>query len=284
MSAKNVLFVHRYGPTFASYRYRSQIPAEQVAKHNGFKTGLNEPGDYDVIVLSKPCKEDLPLIEQVKAQGATIIGDFADDHFEGKKAEVFYEIAGKCDYIVTATDVMRDRVHGYLKRDAVVISDPYEQDEKEPHADGDEFLWFGHQTNLPDLTAITPLLKGRSLKVVSGPRDIRGVIPWTPENMQAAFRQSNIVLLPTRPGAEFKSPNRLINSLRAGCFAVCAKHPSYFEFRDFVWVGNMPTGLKWTDAFKSELNTLVKAGQDYIRERYSPEKIGKQWAQLLEAA
>lgn len=283
---RSVLFLHRYGPQMASFRYRTAMPAEQVSKINGFTVGVNEPGEYDVIVASKPCEADLPLIEQGKKDGARILVDFADDHFKDSLSQTYYRMAELADGIVTASPVMRDRLKDYLRRDAFVVADPYEQPESEPHAGGEgkpDLLWFGHMSNLADLTSVTGQLRGQNLRVVSGPREIPNVIPWTPENMVAAFRQTNIVILPTREGAEFKSPNRLINSLRAGCFAVCMPHPSYREFRDFVWVGQFYTGLQWSEAFRADLNACVKAGQDYIRERYSPEAIGQQWAKVLEA-
>ena len=37
MSDKNIVWVSRYGNTLASYRYRAQIPCQEVAKINGAK-------------------------------------------------------------------------------------------------------------------------------------------------------------------------------------------------------------------------------------------------------
>jgi hypothetical protein len=278
---KSVLFLHRYGPQFASYRYRAEIPARQLGK-SGFKIGINEPGDYEIIVASKPCEEDLPVLEEGKKQGCKIIVDFADDHFNGNKAEVHHKIAFLADRIVTGTEVMSNRLKEYIGRESTIIGDPYEQELGVPHADGDNLLWFGHQVNMPDLTGVSQFLKGRHIHVVSGPRPIPNVTPWSPENLVSAFRQCNIVILPTREGSEHKTANRLINSLRAGCFPVCMDHPSYFEFRDFVWVGNFLTGLRWTDAFKDILNELVTKGQEYIELNYSPERIGLKWKTMLE--
>jgi hypothetical protein len=124
----------------------------------------------------------------------------------------------------------------------------------------------------------------RPVRVVTGPNSAN--IPyeqWMPEVQTRALAESNIVLLPTRKGVEYKSPNRLVNALRSGCFAICSPHPAYKEFRKFVWVGDFATGLIWSAHFVDDLNGLVAEGQSYI-EKFSPANVAKQWAQVLEAA
>ena len=284
MSAKSIVWVHPLGPNAASYRYRAQIPAEEVSKHNGFTTAING-GDADIVVFSKPAMKEFPIAEQAKREGAKIVVDFSDDHFQ--RNDTYMQFAGLADSIICASDVMRARIYDYTKQHAVSISDPYEAEECEPHADGDQLLWFGHKTNMKAMLKVLPLLKGRPLRVVTGPKLIPGTIMWTPNNMKNAFAVSNTVILPVMPGDEHKSPNRLINSIRAGCFAVTMEHPSYFEFRRFIWSGNtaagFSTGLRFMDAFRGELNEMVKEGQDYIRKRYSPEAIGAKWASFLDS-
>jgi len=280
MSDKGVVWVHRLGSNAASYRYRAQIPSQEVAKHNGFRTYLND-GDADIVVFSKPLPDELTLAEQAKRDGAKVVCDFADDHFQ--RDDTYANFAKVADAIVTASPIMRGRIYDYIKRDSVVIQDPYEFDECEPHADGDDYLWFGHVGNFEEVINVAHLLEGRKLRVVSGPQPMPKVIPWSMENMKSAFAQSNIVILPTKEGADFKSPNRLINSIRSGCFCVCMGHPAYQEFRDFAWVGHFPTGLKCAEHFRSDLNDRVKAGQDYIRDKFSPTAIGEQWARFLES-
>lgn len=280
MSEKSVVFVHRFGPRMASYRYRAQMPSEEVAKINGFKTALNN-GAAEIAVYSKPTADDLEGAQKAKAEGVKIIADMGDDHFTTDP--VYLSMAQLADALVCPTQAMRARIYDYTKRDCAVIPDPYEQPESAPHADGDNFLWFGHSVNIRDILDTAHLLKGRTLRVVSGPKTPPTVIPWSPENMRIEFARANIALFPTRPGAQHKSPNRLLNAIRAGLFPICMKHPAYMEFRPFAWVGNLPTGLKWTDAFRADLNGLVSAAQDYIRDRYSPVSIGAQWAAFLES-
>lgn len=275
----NVLWVHRFN-TLASYRYRAMMPSEEVAKHNGFKTGINN-GEADIVVYAKPTATDLEAAKSAKSQGAKIVVDFAGDHFA--KDPVYTEFANLADAITCSSDVLRARVFDYTKKESVFIPDPYEQEEMKPHADGDNFLWFGHRLSFPELASVVKSMGTRKLRVVSGPEPAPTVIPWSLENLRQAFEVSNIVILPTTQGGEHKSPNRLLNSIRAGCFPVCMTHPAYLEFKHMVWVGHFPTGLKWVDAFRGDLNDLVLEAQDYIRDRYSPQTIGKQWAQLLES-
>lgn len=279
------VWVHRFGPQMATYRYRAEIPAQEVSKLNGFKCGVNE-GEADIVIFTKPCAADIDLAIKFKAEGAKIVSDLQDDHFSSPEANVqnvYREMAKLSDALVCATDVMQGRIKQETGKDSVAIPDPYEFDEVEPHANGDNFLWFGHQTNFSALAGVTKLMGERKLRVVIGPKPVPNTIPWSLENMKKAFSMSNIVILPTQEGHEYKSPNRLINSIRQGCFAVCMEHPSYWEFRDYVWVGDFYTGLRWTDAFRDELNERVRAAQDYVRDRYSPQAIGRQWAQFLES-
>lgn len=256
------------------------MPSQEVAKINGFNTAINN-GDADVVIYSKPLADDVAAARQARADGAKVVFDIADDHFGDSESSTYREMVEASDYLVCASNVMRGRIFDYTKRDSVVISDPYEQDECEPHADGDSFLWFGHIRNFDEIQNVMHLLGDRRLRLVSGPKTFPQVIQWTPENMKHAFKLSNIALFPTQAGAEYKSPNRLINSIRAGCFPLCMTHPAYLEFKHMAWVGHFPTGLRWVDAFKNDLNGLVKEAQDYVRNRYSPKTIGEQWASFL---
>lgn len=285
MTAKSILFLHSFGPEMATFRYRSLFPAQELKKINGFSVGLNEEGDYDIVIVSKVTEADIPIAEQAKKDGAKVVMDCADDHFNhSTQGALYHRMAGLADHLVTATSVMRDRVHRYTGKDAAVIPDPYEQPEVAPHADGDKMIWFGHRTNIPDLMAVRHLLDGRQLYVATGPTAPQGIQPtWGPGMLKQALEASNIALLPTREGAEYKSPNRLLNAIRAGVFPICQQHPSYMEFRPFVWVGNFHAGLRWTDAFREDLNECVAAAQDYIRDRYSVQAVGRKWADFLES-
>lgn len=266
----------------ASYRYRAAIPSANLG--SGFTSFVNE-GESDVYVFSKPVRDDVALALRAKEHGAKVIVDIGDNHFEREDfGPIYKEIVGLADKVVAPTPVGADVINAHTGRvvDAV-IPDPYEEAFAQPHADGEKLLWFGHHTNLKDVVQWTKVLNGMDLKILTGPNQaVKVWEQWTPALQKQRLSEANIVILPTRKGAEYKSANRLVNALRAGCFPVCGSHPAYAEFRKFAWVGNFPTGLRWALHFKADLNELVSEGQKYI-EKYSPKAVGAQWAQLLEA-
>src|SRR6185295_15134696 len=136
------------------------------------------------------------------------------------------------DLVIVPTANMSDRLVKYGFRPAdVVIPEAYEEPHGEPHADGaDQYLWFGAQGNLKDIRPWirNGTLNGFNLNVVTGPCEGLGHdwTQWSPAVQTSALQQANVVLLPTRIGTEYKSANRLVNSLRAGCFPVCGDLPS----------------------------------------------------------
>lgn len=274
------VFIQRLGPDSASFRYRSQMPAEYLgASVNG--------GEADVLIFTKPRPEDLGLAKEAKAEGITIVVDMVDDHFRHVLlGPVYADMVRLADCVIVPTENMSGRLYKYVGRHAdAIIPDPYEEPVCAPHANGAaRFLWFGHQVNIKDVRPIWPLIQDLDLTVVSG--DLRNFpheyFKWSPEMQTQELQRAHVVLLPTRKGVEYKSPNRLVNAIRAGCFAICQDHPSYEPFKSFAWVGDFRAGLQWTQANADHLNDLVAAGQTWI-EQFAPEKVGEQWRQVLES-
>jgi hypothetical protein len=264
---RTVSFIHSFGESAASYRYRARIPAEQIgAKINDFTA--------DVLVFSKPQINDIEAARRAKKLGQMVVVDYCDDHFYHKTlGPIYREMADIADWAVVPTREMRKRVPS-----ASVIPDPYEYPEVSPHADGDRFLWFGHQVNLP---AIVPYKNLPNLTIVTGPGYLN-TVEYSYEALKVEMIGANIALFPKIKGDDYKSPNRVVNALRMGLFPICDRHPAYLEFRRFLWASDVPTGLRWAKEFRHELNEHVKGGQDYIRDRFSPEAIGNQWRNLLE--
>ena len=137
------VFIHRSGPSAASYRYRAEIPARAIgATVNG--------GEAQVLIFSKPTPDDVAMAKEMKAEGVKIVADFSDDHFNHAIwGPVYREMIGLADWVVTPTENMRDRLHKYYDDLTVtVIPDPYEEAYSTPHANGAEpFLSYGHQPN-----------------------------------------------------------------------------------------------------------------------------------------
>lgn len=266
----NVVFVHSGGPDMASFRYRASMPALELRKQ-GFEVSLND-GMADVVVFSKPDAAGLDVARRAKKDGTKIVADFCDDHFSHETlGPVYREFIGIADQVICPTAGMQEKSGGD------VIADPYEIERCQPHANGDECIWFGHQRNLDEIIG-----SGLKLRIVTGPNErVKGYVPWSVENLKANLAVSNIAVLPTLKWGEYKSANRVINAAMAGCFVVAGDKPSYREFRKFLWIGPTKGGMQWAKAFQNELNDRVTEAQDYIESKYSPKVIGQQWADML---
>ncbi len=263
------MFIHRGGEKMASYRYRVKIPSENI---EGFDISING-GEAQIIVFSKPQIDDIELARAYKGK-VHIIVDFCDDHFlHPQLGAIYQEMYQLADSVVCCSEFLA------AKLDAEYIPDPYEFNEVKPHAQGENLVWFGSQTNIRDLDRYRDL---PNLRIVSDAQE-EGITHYTEENLERAMLEANKVLIPSRHGAEYKSPNRLINSLRRGLFPIAHPVPSHREFRQFAWVGEIEGGLRWSKAFEDELNDRVREGQDYIRDRFSPKTVGGLWQDLLES-
>lgn len=260
----------------ASYRYRSLIPCQELNKQ-GIDAKVNE-GEADTLIFSKPLAVDVPIARESKSQGVKVIVDFCDDHFSHQDlGNLYREMAFLADVITCPTKEMQSRIFNCVSKESVVIPDPYECEEYKPHADGDKKLWFGHQRNLVE---ILPYLDKYPMTVCTGETDkLTDYVKWSVESQEICLRKANWVVIPS--AGNYKSPNRLINSLRMGCFPIVGLNDSHKEFRKFCWVGNITTGLNWAKAFQSDLNELVKEGQEYVGKHYSPEKIGSCWKDVI---
>jgi len=269
----NISFIHRGGEGMASYRYRSQIPAAQLAGEH--TTSINS-GEADVVVFSKPMDGDVELAERCKHNGTHVIVDFCDNHFKHPtQGEIYRKMVALSDTVICNSKDMQNVIYLETGKEAHPIPDPFEQARVAPHADGDAVLWYGHQCNLPE---ITPWIgKIEDLRVCTGENTIlTGYTPWSLESQTAELLDANIVFLPSNTPC--KTPNRLINAIMSGCFVVAKNH---IEFREYAWIGVLHTGLRWVRAFRQDLNDRVLAGQDYIEKTYSPEVIGKQWSSMI---
>lgn len=275
----NVGFIHPANETLATYRLRSMIPAEQISQSPKFTASINE-GEVDVAVFSKPVAENLQLARQCKQEGTKVVVDIGDNHFNHSEfGKIYREIIKIADQVVCPTIVMQGIIKDLTGKDSVVIPDSYESERSDPHANGTKVLWLGHGVNVKEVVPYVGKIEDLSV-CTSNNRYIEGYMPWSLETQKAELEYTNIVILPSTE--EHKSANRLINAIMAGCFVVSAKTEVKKEFREFAWINDIYTGLRWCRAFQNDLNDLVSKGQDYIQERYSKEAVGKQWLELVE--
>jgi hypothetical protein len=245
-------------PEIASSRLRAEIPQRELEKL-GVKKGR------DILVYGKHV---VPM--RVVEQFGKRVYDICDDHFHTQHEAYYREHAAFADLVTVNSEEMARIVLEETGRKAtVIIPDPYESEEQ-PAGYGKGVLWYGHESNLKTIEPYRDLID----RVLTHPE-------WSRENQVEAIKECAVVIIPTdcRKG---KSANRLIEAVRNGRFVVAGDLPAHDEFKEFMWIGDIREGIEWAKSHKDECIERVKACQDYLRDRYSPERIGKLWLEALQ--
>ena len=248
----------------ASTRLRNLLPFRELRK-----LGWSE-GD-DVVVMSKHNWRWGPAL---RWRFGKVVFDVCDDHFEGPHESHYKEACEKADLVTCNSEAMRFRIFEVTGRGATVIDDPYEHDEKPP-GQGEGILWFGHRSNLKDLydaykATTWPL---RILTNIDQP----WAIPWSNHALLEEMERCRAVLIPTGK-SPCKSANRAVTAIRLGRYPVCGPLRAYEEIPG-IWVGDIAQGLM--HAMTEDTTEEIRQAQDYVRERFSPERIGQKWNETL---
>jgi hypothetical protein len=195
-----------------------------------------------------------------------MIMDVCDDHFENVN-RTHYLLACKVADVVTCNSLeMQKVIKKHTDRDAVVIDDPYE-DEELPPTPGKGCLWFGHRSNLPDLIALGEI--PYPVKVISNAN-------YSVSALDSALKKCRCTIIPTGE-KQAKSANRAIRSIRYGKYPVCGPLPAHAELglgsHDFM------RELDWamTQDTRNEVLSLQRA----IRERFCPTRIANDWWKVI---
>ena len=170
-----------------------------------------------------------------------------------------------------------------------------------------QLVWFGHQSNWQTLHGVVEsLLELRGwtieLEIITAPdcgveefcdefnaRHRRACrlrfTPWSLAATWEGLARAGVVLIPSWPdnaGKAVKSPNRLVESLRAGRFAVANPLPAYRPLGAYCWLGDsIIEGLKWALEHPGEAQRRVIAGQAFVAATYSPEVVAGDWEAAL---
>ena len=271
---RTVSFLHPHGPQWASYRYRCQIPADELG------ASINDQS-ADVLVLAKP--EALTVLEmkQRLGEGKSIIIDFCDDHFDRPHYQDLLRLA---DAVTCSTAVLAETIR-MRGREATVIPDPYEYPEAEPHCHGANVLYFGSPVNGEGLARLLPLANSFPLTVVTSKASIQGssmarFVEWSPQAMAEEFAKADIVAIPAT--APYKSCNRAVESIRQGCFVVAEPHPSLKDIPG-IWIGNLEEGIEWAIQYQCKANQRTRHSQTYVSQRYSPKTVAVAWSRVIQA-
>ena len=251
----NVTFIS-FGEYIASSRLRAIIPQRELEKL-GVKAGK------DIAVYGK----HIVPIDALKWAKKRVF-DVCDDHFGSRFDGYYREHIDAADLVTCNSETMAAIIQRETGREAVVIPDPYESDEK-PAGIGNGLLWFGHHSNLVDLHPYLDLKP----EIITGE-------DWSRERQLAALDKCAAVLIPTGKSMA-KSANRLIESVRNGRFVIAGYLPAHEEFKDWMWIGDIRDGVEWLKAYPKRAMDNVTDCQQYIRDNYSPERIGRLWFDAL---
>lgn len=255
-------------PILASFRLRVQIPRLHLGRPSA------------VGITGKPTffykNGHVELAKAVKPSG--VVYDVVNDHFCGKNAPEYHAMCRVADIISCGSEVMRDLVERYTGRHAVVIDDPYENEESLPACRGNELLWFGHSANIGSVRPYLDELHGAQFVICSNGTGVE----WTPTSERVCLERCAAVLMTGHNiGA---SSNRIVKALRAGRFVICPNPvESWKQFSPYMWVGNVADGIEWVFNNREEACLKIRQGQDYVRERFSPETIGLKWRALFDS-
>jgi glycosyltransferase involved in cell wall biosynthesis len=171
-----------------------------------------------------------------------------------------------------------------------------------------QLAWFGHQSNLQTIFDLADTLAASGIRwpvqisIVSkdgfGAREFCEVFnhyhggrcrvtftAWSPEATQRALDDCDLAVVPGDVNLRkttVKSANRVAEILRAGRLAVAFPIPSYLEFAAHAWIGeDIVGGIEWAMAHPDEARARIRAGQDHVEQKFSPQALGGQWQDAL---
>lgn len=109
--------------------------------------------------------------------------------------------------------------------------------------------------------------------------------PWSLARTAQAMEACDIATLPQdteSPWGRVKSHNRLVETIRAGRFAVASPIPAYQELRSYAWIeSDLAAGIVWALDHPAEVIKRIAAGQEHVSQRFSPHRIGRRWEEVL---
>ena len=258
---------------------------------------------------------------QTMAAKVHVVADFCDDlaaasamYDSSAPAAYQAQLLQSCATLAS-TGALREQLLPQAKFGVSVIEDPYERETAQAPVfvppPKIRLAWFGvfGPPLMPFLTEAFSAVAGR---ISPRPAELRFIthvsqaglarelgeklravhpgfmlhfVPWSREAVAAELAKAHLVLLPQDASGAWgraKSHNRLVETLRAGRFAIASPIPSYLEMKDYAWVGSsLGDGVLWALSHRNAVLAKVRAGQLYVEQRFAPHVIGERWAQAL---
>lgn len=276
------------------------------------------PNQSDVLVIGKIGANDISIrekkwlnqISKLKDAGAKIVLDYTDDHlsFPSAMTNFYVRALRLVDRCVTSSEVLRQSLTSKFDGDICVIDDAYEVPILPPRPMENtrdlNFLWFGHDTNLPYLIRFlqsvnTPSIgrslfiqttkTGKSLLEQSGLQHVSR-LPfhlelWSSEAMIERAKLSHFCLIPSDKSCGRKrgaSTNRLMTALALGLWPIVTVLPSYERFSKFFQNIDEVLGGKFTA--EAGFTERIKTFQNRILPFYTMESTGGVWNKLFKSS
>jgi len=276
----------------ASHRYRCILPGQELA-NMGDEISIGMPEKGMVNVYTKHFNKER-MLDGIKETGGVF--DVCDDHFNTPElADYYRQMCLDADFVTCNSKLMAKAIQDEVGVTAQVIEDPYEFPEIEPKIfDMSMGLWFGSQVNLKSLKDVE---MDCDLEVVSlfdapGRNGHVRQTPWSLKAMEVAFRRNEFAIFPVAGNTrkiEAKSKNRVINAIRGGLLCFCHPTGDYDELDQYCVIGeNILEELRKVRKLASVNPTavieMIKEGQEYIKEKYSPQTLAKKWKGIFDEA
>jgi len=266
----------------------------------------DEGNEVDVYCFSKHSDRSDPInARKCRELGKPVVFDICDHHLDDHLADHYLEMCRLATTITCNSQVMVRMIQEKLGLSAVMIPDVWEYPEFP--AGGlsmggcqIKLVWYGFCDNLEVLLEFHRRVgyqyqidvivneADQIHQILSDRRDgveltnLR-IHQWRMDGEEEFFelvRKADLVVIPqvVNPKTNAKSPNRIMTALRLGRFVVATPLEGNEEFSRFCWMGeDIDQGIRWASEHPVEALECVRRGQDWIRDRYSPETVARIW-------
>ena len=258
-------------PSMASYRFRVAIPAPLLGCEYEIGT-IGSPSFF-----YKHFEGDVDLARDC----GPFVFDVVNDHFGGTHDAHYRWMTKHAAVVTVSSREMAEIVKRWTGRDAVVIDDPYENEEWLPQCEGREVLWLGHAANIQSLFDVVGGIASLPVVLTVCTNHVHdSVLRWSPDTERRSLARCAVMLVTgNNRGA---SANRIVKALRAGRFVVTPGGvPAWDEWKDHIWIGDVREGIEWAFNNREEACQKVASGQNRLKEKNSPHKIAAQWMEVF---
>lgn len=263
-----------------------------------------------LIGAARRVSQDWPLYADLSDDYAAL-GEAMKEPFLRKYQRL---LGAACEFTVP-TQALADAVQRDARLGLHVVEDPYESTTAQPvkteAGERPRLAWFGRLGEVNRAMCEKELLRlaesacdrPLALEVVAQPearqtvedigqrlrrvhRDfLLSFTAWSIAATEAAISRCDFVWLPQDSRSAWgrvKSHNRLVAAIRGGRLALASPIPAYQELAAYAWVGeDLAQGLDWALRNPGEAASRVAEGQNYVERRFSPEAVGRRWADVL---